>query len=911
MNPLGGITTITYDYMGNPLTTTDPVGVTNSSSYDLQGNLVQQTHANGRTIETEYDAANRPVKKIDSAGGTTAFEYDYQDNLIKTTDALGGIARFNFDKDNHLTKKIDQEGKYQIYFYEQGTDKISKIVDGNNNSIEITYQGFQGCGTCSKTYQDKPVQIKYPTFTRLFEYNLRGRLIKQTDKAEGIRQSTSFQYDKTGQLIAVTNAAGYTTKYEYDKLGRKVATVDPAGGVTTSSYDALGNLIAVTDAKGQTTSFTYNQIGQKISETRPLGNIFTSKYDQAGRLLQTMDAKGQQKTYQYDSTGQLQSYTLQKSAGSQPKNTVTLTFNLQGQLAGYDDGVTKGSYTYDLLGQQLSGKVDYGTFTAQHAYTYYKNGQKRSYTAPDGETQYYQYNNINQLAEISIPGVAQISYDQFNWLLPEKITFPGGEQTNNYDGLLRLTKRKSVAGGKTVLDLNYTYDALNQVNTKQIAGKVTRYGYDDLQRLIQVEENGQQTEQYGYDAVHNRISNLEDSDFVYNANNQLLRSGETQYQYDINGNTLSSSSPTETVEYIYNMENRLARVKKEGVRAEYVYDPFGRRVAKKVNGQQIWFYYADEGLVAEFSATGELKTGYGYTPNSIWTSNPVILKHGDRIFFYHNDHLGSPNITTDNLGTVTWKAAYNAFGNANVQVEQVVNNLRFSGQYYDFETGEHYNWHRFYDPETGRYISADPIGLDGGLNLYAYVENDPVNWIDPFGLESILIFKTEGNPVRDPANPWHKPAQYAAKESYELYGDKYDNLDVSIHNVNTVSDLNTALKTHDDIVRIVIIGHSNSRVIGVGNANAPGTNISTRGGINDVSPYFLNWSNLTVDASIEIWGCNSGKGENSVAQDIANASNRPTSGFENYLNFDKNGKPFVRWHRPGGIREFTPIISIP
>ena len=676
---MGGITTITYDYMGNPLTTTDPVGLTTSLSYDLKGNVTQESHTNGRTIVTEYDAADRPVKKIDSAGGTTSFAYDFQDNLIKVIDALGGIARFNFDKDNRLTKKVDQEGTYQIYFYKPGTDNISKVVDGNNNAIEITYQGFQDCGTCAKTYKDKPVQIKFPTFTRLFDYNLRGRLVKETDKADGVRQTTSFQYDKAGQRIAVTNAAGNTTRYEYDRLGRLVATIDPAGGVTTSEYDALGNLIAVTDAKGRTTTFTYNQLGNTISETRPLGNTFTSTYDQAGRLLQTTDAMGQQKTYQYDAAGQLQSYTLQKSAGSLPEKTVTFDFNQQGRIIGYDDGVTKGSYAYDLLGRQLKGQVDYGVFTAQHAYAYYKNGLKKSYTAPDGETQYYRYNTLNLLTEIAVPGVAQITFDKFNWLLPENVSFPGGTQTNSYDGLLRLTKRQSRAGGDAVLDLNYTYDVLNQVNTKLMAAKLTQYGYDNLQRLIQVDEDGLQTEQYTYDKVHNRIGQQEHADFAYNANNQLLRSQESWYQYDANGNTLSSSSPTETVDYIYNLENRLAQITTNEVHAEYVYDPFGRRITKNVNGEQTWFYYVTEGLVAEFSASGELQSGYSYTPHSMWTTNPVIMKRGSETFFYHNDHLGTPHIVTDAGGSIVWKAAYNAFGKATVQAGQIDNNLRFPG----------------------------------------------------------------------------------------------------------------------------------------------------------------------------------------------------------------------------------------
>ena len=115
------------------------------------------------------------------------------------------------------------------------------------------------------------------------------------------------------------------------------------------------------------------------------------------------------------------------------------------------------------------------------------------------------------------------------------------------------------------------------------------------------------------------------------------------------------------------------------------------------------------------------------------------------LYYYINDHLGTPQRLITGEGTVVWQAAALPFGRTQVQLGTVQNNLRFPGQYFDAEAGLHYNWNRYYDPETGRYLSPDPIGLDGGLNLYAYVENDPVNYVDPEGLS-----KTEGLPGSDP-----------------------------------------------------------------------------------------------------------------------------------------------------------------
>jgi RHS repeat-associated protein len=102
---------------------------------------------------------------------------------------------------------------------------------------------------------------------------------------------------------------------------------------------------------------------------------------------------------------------------------------------------------------------------------------------------------------------------------------------------------------------------------------------------------------------------------------------------------------------------------------------------------------------------------------------------------------------TDVNGAVVWSADYRPFGQADVTVNTVANNFRFPGQYYDQKSGLHYNWHRYYDPGTGRYISADPIGLDGGMNLYAYVNGNPVNSFDPFGLAkytAIVSFNAAG-----------------------------------------------------------------------------------------------------------------------------------------------------------------------
>jgi RHS repeat-associated protein len=132
------------------------------------------------------------------------------------------------------------------------------------------------------------------------------------------------------------------------------------------------------------------------------------------------------------------------------------------------------------------------------------------------------------------------------------------------------------------------------------------------------------------------------------------------------------------------------------------------------------------------------------------------MSEAGKHYFYHNDHLGAPQRLTDKDGAIVWQAGYDAFGGVTIEKEVVKNRLRLPGQFFDEETGLYYNWHRYYDPGTGRYVSADPIGFCGGMNLYGYVGGDPVNWVDPWGLVNINLLP-KGSPGYDTAEKYNSP----------------------------------------------------------------------------------------------------------------------------------------------------------
>ncbi|QKT04885.1 RHS domain-containing protein [Ectothiorhodospiraceae bacterium 2226] len=550
-----------------------------------------------------------------------------------------------------------------------------------------------------------------------------------------------------------------------------------------SRSNARDNLTQVTNARHIVLRrYQYDRNDRLIRELLPDDSALEHRYDPSGNLIETRDAKGQRILYLYDADNRLT--TVRHFAAGTPgeeaadaEREITFSYDALDRLTGYDDGHTRAQYQHDGAGRLLGASVDYGAFTAGFRYTYYANGLKRTYTGPDGITLTYSYNPNGELTSVSIPGQGTYSVDAYRWSAPTRVTLPGGGQRRiDRDGYLRphLIEGLDPAANPVQQDA-YTHDKADNILSRQTLRGPYAYGYDPLDRLTEVDGATEQNA-YAYDPVGNRLSEQAYTDasglphdWEYDDADRLTRRGPISYEYDANGNLIREPHADTGSErrYRYNVDNRLIEVRNQAdtLIASYAYDPFGRRVQKTVGTTTTYYLYAEEGMVAELDATGSVTTGYGWKPHGIWGTDPLFIRQGGVVGYYHNDHLGTPQAVTSASGVLLWSARYDAFGKAVVDTAQITNNLRFPGQYFDAETGLHYNYFRYYDSGLGRYLKSDPIGLKGGRNTYIYANANPIRHVDVFGL------KTDMQCVQDANDGFRKCIDRTTNECISLCGE--------------------------------------------------------------------------------------------------------------------------------------------
>ena len=303
------------------------------------------------------------------------------------------------------------------------------------------------------------------------------------------------------------------------------------------------------------------------------------------------------------------------------------------------------------------------------------------------------------------------------------------EWRGDYNDLDRLTRLKDAKGNTVIADNNYQYNSANQITQNIDQSGTHAYGYDSLDRLTSATYTGTAAESYSYDSVGNRTNSQRSSTYSYQPFNRLTGTSTAGYLYDNNGNMTTKTEGAGTTHLAWDFENRLTQVVTPAAGSvSYKYDALGRRIQSAPStGASTNFTYDGQDVAQDKTSAGTI-TEYLNGPG---IDNKIRQKTGTTFYYFAKDHLGSTTALTDSKGALAERETYDAYGNS---AGSAKTRYGFTGRERDTVTGLLHYRARWYDPQLGRFISEDPIGLAGGINPFAYVRNNPARFTDPSGL---------------------------------------------------------------------------------------------------------------------------------------------------------------------------------
>ena len=775
----------TYDQYGNVSSYTDANGNTYQFTYNVQGQvtsvktpenniwqkiynaagiLEQIIDPQGRVTKYTSDALGRITKKIDPLGHATSYSYHYNSQgwQVKVTDALNQTYTYNYDLAGKPVSVISPSGaEFKQNYDKQGRILSQQDAAGNITSIEY---GSKGGGLDGLV-----VKAKYPTYTEAFNYNTLGLITNINQIIDNnVGLTTSISYNEQKLPTSITYPDGSTFITQYNSYGNTIKSIDALGGETSIKWDELGNLTGVLNPAGYSDTFHYDNNGNLINEDRSSGDKKEYTYNSVNQLIKQKDANGNEIHYRYDQVGNLIEENHLVKGQTIAAQHINYSYNDAGQLTSVNQsGDTQSCFNYvlDELGRIIKETITYNNnnkkISKELKYSYDSDGNLASITYPDNSVIQYHYTQ-GLLKEVQLPNGEKIIWNSYRWNQPESITALGNNISMSYMALQEpLSIKVTSADNKILLQHNYKYDnSGNIINSHTEEGSIN-YRYDVMDRLTQVnpdqilQKKGLYVESYSYDAIGNRTGSAHQTgEWKYNSIGQLTQWGEGNQQtilsYDSVGNLISKELNGKKQSYQYNSINQLISIHDDNTeKAYYQYDPFGRRISKTVNGETTYYLYSDEGLIAELNQNGKMLVAYGYIPDTVWGTSPLwqtslndeqTLRTADYNYFI-NDYRGAPLLAVNARGQQTWKGIAEPFGNTRLDPNnQITVNLRLPGQYYDQESGLYYNYARYYDPEIGRYIEADPLGIEGGINPYDYANGNPLVYMDPYGLYSWAHF---------------------------------------------------------------------------------------------------------------------------------------------------------------------------
>jgi RHS repeat-associated protein len=728
-NNVAADTSFTFDAQGLPTTVTTPDGMVTISTYlGASGRLASQSR-------------NPPAGVLARQGSNEERRYFYNNagDVIRTEDWMNA--------GQYVERQVCVDN---LSFASMSAKYSSAVKNQIRLAGPIEKPSLMNCNG----YLDwQEVWVVRPSLERsnFIDYDELSQVIaRRGNNGQYIR----YGHDLNGNVVSVTDSLGKVTTLTYDALGRVINSVDAKGGTTRYVFDTADHLTKVSDPRGLVTNYAYDGFGQLLNQSSPDSGTTSFQYNAAGQRTLMIRSDGSWLSYAYDGLGRITWYGNSGTNGRSfvydacangkgrlcsfsqaPDNTGTnFTYTPSGQLASHLDqvfGVSDlTSYDYDMMGRVAGVSYPSGISVGYG----YIGGQLTTMTAT--------------VAGVVKTVVSNAVYKPFG--VTEGWTYGNGlSRGYGHDQDGRLRGVSTVTANSVLQSLTFGLNANNDITTitNGVDANLTQnFSYDELSRITAQTTTTDTNQSFGYDVNGNRNAHswggVTHTASVDPASNRV--SEDIAYGYSSVGNRTSAQIGNSTVAYSYDAFNRLKSVNRNvaisyanpnaiqmsfpaGV-TSYSYNARDQRIGKSgVLGISRFIYGAQTLMLAENTS--------GIWSSYLWFGGELVgVVRNNQLYSVHGDQLGRPEVVTDGVQTVVWRASNFAFDRS-VTLNTIGGlNLGLPGQYYDAESGLWNNGFRNYDGRVGRYLETDPIGLNGGLNTYAYVGGNPVNLIDPLGL---------------------------------------------------------------------------------------------------------------------------------------------------------------------------------
>ncbi len=792
--------------------------------YNVQGYLVEETDPRGNKTQYAYDKAGRPVEVTDAKGGVKKLVYTVDGQLASYTDCSGHSSHWEYDDRKRLVKSIDAAGNVTRYRYTPlSAETLAQVHGEGGNHPGQVEAVIHPDGSEEQLRHDAEgrllAHIDALRRTTTYHYTTAGLIARRTDALE---HNLQYQWDALGRLIALENENGSVHRLQYDPVGRLLQEQGFDGKTTEYRYDEASGVLAETVEAGVTTRLVFDPMGRLVQRRASAPGqpeqTETFMYNANGQLAEAKNEHARLQWF-YDDAGNLIREHQHYQGPFHPDRRTAVWHHHYDELNQRISTIRPDGHRIEWL-TYGAGHV-HGLLIDGHELVSFERDalyQEIGRTQANGLLQTMKYDPVGRLVEQQLGTIVQARRKDRD-VYPD--TYRPEVQVGMQAAILR-RYRYDPSGQLTSLEdsrrgrIEYRYDPVGRLLAANSALGHETFAFDPAGN-IQAADTAQHEPVTRRAPLPKLLDNL------------LKEYAGISYRYDERGNLVERVHNGERSEYEWDAFNRMTRATTwQGV-TTFAYDPLGRRIAKHsqaVEGtafrettRTMYGWDGDtlalESCVHQGYAAGERTVHYVYERDSfvplVQASRSGALRLApttdikalmarndgrydvaldplwngefeqeaepfgkDEIAFYQCDHLGTPQELTDCEGNVAWSAQYKAWGQAKEAISRAAykagirNPIRFQGQYFDEETGLHYNRHRYYDPETARYLTQDPIGLNGGENLYRYAPN-PTGWIDPLGLTTCTGIPIKNNSARNllKARGLSKQQQHEVVKSFD------------------------------------------------------------------------------------------------------------------------------------------------